>query len=265
MKIPALFSVFLCFALTTLPATAALKIYGGSKFQFGSGGTTVTFGCGGINNPSKENATGTILVSLWALQSPYRGGTLSGKMLASYKLDGLNPGSYYSPVNRTVAASLPSPRQSYYICLAVSEYRSGGFSVSDYRNFDETEVLGPVPTELFSMSGPWTWRSQPEGGIIDFTVARISHNRPGATGTLKLAVWATREPYRGGPLTGYELGNVVKKALQPGYTYNDVKQTAKYQRPPAGTYYISLVLAEYDGSVYRTVAHLPASQTSTFK
>jgi hypothetical protein len=45
-------------------ALAGPKFYGSARYQFSNQGTMVTFGCGGINNPSKENATGTIQVRL---------------------------------------------------------------------------------------------------------------------------------------------------------------------------------------------------------
>jgi len=255
-------------ALTTLlfatvSAPAALDLYGSSKFQFGTGNTTVTFGCGGISNPSKENATGTIMVRLWALDAPYKGGTISGKILASYKLDGLNPGAYYSPVSRTVATTLPGTRKAYYLCLTVMEYKANGYVVSDHTNFSGTTVLGPQ--KLFTLTGPWSWQSHGEGGIIDLAVAKISHTRSSTTGTLELAVWATKAPYKGGGINGFKLGHVKKEALKTGYTYNNVKNTAKYNRPPAGTYHITLVLSEWDGDAYKIVAYLPSSKTSTFK
>lgn len=253
-------SAFLCLTCSSLLASP--KFYGSAKYQFSNSNTMVTFGCGGINNPSKENATGTLIVKLWAISGPYTGGTISGKALGEYKLEGLNPGAYYSPVTKTIKASLPATKKHYYLCLTLLEYTSSGYVIVDYRNFDNTALLGPV--DLFSLTGPWSWKSSTEGGTLDISVAKISHTRSGNTGSLKLAVWATSSPFRPG-MNGYLLGSVTKAALKPGYTYNAVKNTAKYKAPPKGTYYITLVMSEYDGSEYRTVDHLPSSSTYTFK
>ena len=250
--------------ISATQAFADAKITGSAKFQFSNQNTSVSFGCGGITNPSKENATGTLKVELWALDAPHAGGTISGIILGDYKLDGLNSGAGYTNVSKTLKAVVPKKRKAYYLCLTVLEYKRGAYVISDYRNFTGSTVLGP-PASLFSMAGPWRWQSSPEGGTIDIEVGKISHTRTGVTGSLNLAVWATVRPYNGGNIQGFKLGEVKKEALQPGYTYTNVKNTAKYTRPPAGTYYVSIVLSEYDGGSYKIQAHLGSTTPSVFK
>ena len=263
MNLPKIFVLaVLLIAAAGIRLEAAPKIYGTYRYQFSSGNTMVTFGCGGINNPSKENATGTIMVRLWATDSPYNGGTLSGKVLAEYKLEGLNAGSYYSPVSKTIRTTLPATKRHYFLVLTIAEYSSGGYGITDYRNFENSVLLGPA--KLFTLAGPWSYSYSGEGGYLDIQVAKISHNRTGSTGTLKLAVWATDAPYRGGGIEGYQLGFVTKTALKPGYSYSAVKNRAKFKRPPSGTYYITLVLSEFSGSDYRIVDYLGASKTMSF-
>lgn len=241
---------------------ASPKFYGSARYQFSNSNTMVTFGCGGISNPSKENATGSIIVKLWALSVPYAGGGISGKVLGEYKLGGLNPGAYYSPVSKTLRASLPSVRKHYYLCLTVLEYTSSGYAITDYRNFSNSALLGPV--DLFSLVGPWSWKASDEGGTLEIGVAKISHTRNGNTGSLKLSVWATSEPFRPG-ITGYQLGLVNKAGLKPGYSYSSIKNIAKYKAPPPGTYHITLVLSEFSGTDYRVVDSIPSSKLSTFR
>jgi hypothetical protein len=55
-------------------------------------------------------------------------------------------------------------------------------------------------------------------------VKKISHTRSGGTGSLKLSVWATTKPGFFNKTGGsyYEMGSVIKKALQTGYSYSDV-------------------------------------------
>ncbi len=262
MNVASLLTILLLLG-STLGLMAGAKISGSTEFQFSAGNGEVTFGCGGINNPSKENATGTLMVRLWALESPYQGGGINGKIVATYKLDGLNPGSHYSNVSKTVKTTLPGRRAAYVLCLTVMEYQGGEYVVTDYRNFSGSTVLAPPP--LFTMKAPWRWQSSTEGGTVELEVASITHTRAGSTGSLKLAVWATDAPYAGGSLRGYQLGFVKKDALKTGYSYNKVKNTAKYARPPAGRYYVNLILSEFDDGEYRIVSWLGGSTRVDFK
>lgn len=244
-------------------AMAGANLSGSTRFQFGAQNTTVTYGCDRIINSSKENATGTLMVQLRALSAPHAGGSIGGTILASYKLEGLDAGSSYPNVSRRMATSLPAARRAYVLCLTLLEYRKGGYVVVDYRNFSGTTVLGPLP--LFTMSGPWRWQTSTEGGIVEMEVAKINHTRPATTGTLKLSVWATNRPYKGGSIEGYQLGSVKKDPLKKGFEYSNVKNTAKYTRPPAGTYYVSVVLSEYSGDAYQVVAYLTSASSAVFK
>jgi hypothetical protein len=82
---------------------------------------------------------------------------------------------------------------------------------------------------------------------------------------LRLAAWACKAPYSGkGTLNGYELGHVDKKALEPGYAYTSVKNTAVLKRPPAGNYFVTLVLEEFNGKEYVIVASMNTDKTSFF-
>ena len=74
-----------------------------------------------------------------------------------------------------------------------------------------------------------------------------------------------RRPFAGGSLRGYQLGFVKKDALKTGYSYNKVKNTAKYARPPAGRYYVNLILSEFDEDEYRIVSWLGGSTRVDFK
>ncbi|MCP5557934.1 MAG: hypothetical protein H7A55_09305 [Verrucomicrobiaceae bacterium] len=245
-----------------LDLQAAPKFSGAVNYQFGAQNATVSISCGGITNSSAENATGTLMVKLWALRSPYAGGTLNGHLLGSFRLEGLAGGRLYKAMTKTVQTTLPPALGNYYLCLTLLEYRSGGYVIVDSRNFQKVVSLGPA--KLFTLAGPWKWQTSYEGGTVTMQVGKISHTRRTRTGTLRLALWATKQPYRGGDISGFELGRVEKKALEPGYSYTDVQNTAKLQRPPGGTYYLAIVLSEYDGNAYRIVAHLTSEKSSKF-
>jgi len=248
------------------PSTqAAPKISGAVPYQFGAGNTTVTIGCDAITNNSADNATGTIQVQLWALKEKYVSGRISGHVIASFKLDGLEGGNQYKGLKKTLKTTMPAQRGSYFLCLTVTEYREGGYVITDFRNYTNAVTLGPLKT--FTLLGPWSWQTNPEAGTISMKVKKISHTRSGGTGSLKLSVWATTKPGFSNKTGGsyYEMGSVVKKALQAGYSYSDVENTAKYKRPPAGTYYLWLVLLEFNGKEYVTMDTLSSAKPYTFK
>lgn len=242
---------------------AGAKIKGSVRYQFGPGNKTVTFGADRIENESATSSTGTLMVQLWALDAPYKGGVMRGKVVASSKLDPLHPGNGYPKVSKTLSASMPGTKKAYYICIIVAEYRSSGYVTSDYRNFTSTAVLGPLP--LFTMVGPWKWQTDIQAGTINMSVGKISHNRTANTGTIKLSAWATSSPYRGGSLQGYQLGFVTKEALKKGYSYPSIQTTTKYTAPPSGHYYVSIILSEYSGDGYKVVAWLTGSERHAFK
>lgn len=256
--------VVLGIALTT-DAHAAPKLSGSVPYQFGAGNTTVTIGCDAIINSSSENATGTIQVQLWALKEKYVSGRISGHVIASFKLDGLEGGNQYKGLKKTLKTTMPAQRGSYFLCLTVTEYREGGYVITDFRNYTNAITLGPLKT--FTLLGPWSWQTNPEAGTISMKVKKISHARTGGTGSLKLSVWATTKPGFSNKAGGtyFELGSVVKKALSAGYAYTDVENTAKYKRPPSGTYYLWLVLLEFNGKEYVTMATLGSEKPYTFK
>lgn len=262
MKITSLL-IMAAWMLVASSAFADAKMTGSTRFQFAAQNASVTFGCDRVQNTSKENATGTLMMRLWALDRPYTSGTISGKILASYKLEGLDAGCSYPNVSRTVATTLPSRRADYVLCLTLLEYKNGGYVIVDHRNFAGCTVLGPLP--LFTMSGPWRWQTSNEGGTVDIEVAKISHTRTADTGTLKLSVWATDRPYRGGSIEGYQIGSVKKDPLKKGFQYTNVRNTAKYSKPPAGVYYVCIVLSEYSDNQYKIVSYLTSNSTSTFQ
>ena len=242
---------------------ASPRFAGPVRYDFNPQMTSVTLDAVLIKNDSHENASGTLKLQLWASAAPYIIGTISGHLLASTdKIDGLGPGQYYENFHRTVAYSPPTASGTYYLTFLLLEYKGGAYVIVNHVNIAAPKALGPL--QLFSMEAPWRWQTSKEGGTIDISVAKISHRRTGATGTLKLSVWLTDQPYRGGRLVGYEIGQVRKDPLQVGYTYSNVQNTAKFTPPPAGTYYPTLVLSESDGSQFNTVAYLNSASPASF-
>jgi hypothetical protein len=252
----------LLFCCSITASHAGAKIEGGTRFKFVTP-TRVTLGCDRIVNPSRENATGTLMLRLWAVDQPYQGGGIQGKVIARARFEGLNPGNVYTNPSRTLDVTLPPARRAYSLCLTLMEFSGGEYVISDYRNFQGTTVLGPI--DLFSLTGPWSWQSSTEGGTIELEVAKIPHNRPGGTGSLRLALWATKQPYQGGGIKGFMIGTLQKDALKPGNTYTNLKNTLKFIKPPAGGYYVNLVLTEFNGSDYLIVDSIAGAKPVIFR
>lgn len=259
MKLLALLSV----VAFTIAASAAPKLVGSSGYQFGANNATVTIKCDAISNDSAENATGTIQVRLWALAAPYSGGTISGTVLGEYKLEGLEGGMRYSNFNKTVKTTLPRTKGTYHLCLTLSEYREKGYVITSWSNFAKPVTLSPP--RLFTMEGPWSWKSNNDAGTVNMKVQKISHTRSSNTGTLRLELWACPKPYTGGTIYGVKMGSVQKAALKAGFVYSDVDNTAKYTRPVAGTYHVTLVLLEYNDDKYSIVSWLSPAAVTTIK
>jgi hypothetical protein len=222
----------------------------------------VTIKADEIKNLSGSDATGTLLLKLWAFDAPYQGSGENGTLLGTYKLEGLKPGNHYTGINHTVPLTRPNVKKSYIICLTLSEFQKGGYVTVDWRNMANPATLGPQP--LFELSSPWNWQSSYEGGTIDLSLAKISHHRNGKTGALRLALWAFPQPYNGAKQNGFELGHVDKPALEKGYNYSNVQHVLKFTPPPDGSYYVCLILLEYEDH-YREVAYLSSSNLVKFK
>lgn len=248
--------------VSSLSGQAALKL-GTVRYEFGPNMATLTLGTNLIKNTSQEDATGSIKLQLWACTAPYTGGTIQGSLLGSTgTINGLGPGQYYENLSRSMPYVPPKAAGTYHLVFVLLEYRAGNYVIVNHVNMTNPKALAPLP--LFTMRGPSRWKSSYEGGTVEIDVGKISHRRTGNSGTLKLSVWATSAPYRGGALSGYEIGAVRKEALKPGFTYDNVKNVAKFVPPPNGTYYVSIVLSEWADGAYRVVAHLPFDAPAKF-
>lgn len=96
------------------------------------------------------------------------------------------------------------------------------------------------------MSGVFTYNFS--GTSASITLDRINNDAANTTGTLQLSLWAMDyEPVRGAGITGYRLATFSTfNPLQPRTYYYDITRSSSYLRPPNGTYWVVLVLAEYN-------------------
>ena len=89
---------------------------------------------------------------------------------------------------------------------------------------------------------------QTSGTNLTIMVDRIENNTSTTTGTLRLEFWATAtQPARGVGFTGYQLAITSTFApLAPSSHYFNVVRNTTWAPPPDGTYWMVLVLSEYD-------------------
>ncbi len=101
-----------------------------------------------------------------------------------------------------------------------------------------------------TLEGTVGWRTS--GDYITITADQVVNNESGgASGSLRLRVWATTTPYGGGYISGYVMGTrSFRSVLEGGYYFYDISGTVAYHRPPAGQYYTTMTLEEYDGGTW---------------
>jgi hypothetical protein len=86
------------------------------------------------------------------------------------------------------------------------------------------------------------------GRGLQMFAERIENNRPtGASGFLRLQIWATDEPYdEVSAISGYVLGTFNLGSLSANRAFINVGRTVRFIRPPPGIYYTTMTLEEED-------------------
>lgn len=89
---------------------------------------------------------------------------------------------------------------------------------------------------------------------ICITVDNITNNRNlfGLSGSLSLELWAIESPYMGEGFTGQLVTYTYLTQLQDGYELRNNTYQLPFSEPTAGTWYMTLMLREWDGVNYIT-------------
>lgn len=251
--------------------TNNISLEGAYSYQTLSSSTQVQINVTRIQNRRSSGTSGTLRLELWALASPYNGGSFSGIRMATSQLGQLQAGFYYENIQRTVAFQRPTQAGTYYVVLMVTEFSSSqplndGFSTADWGNFSNTLVVsGPPAGGDLDLVTPWSY--QISNGNARVTATRIQNNRAnGTSGSLRLELWATASAYNGGSFSGYKIAQSSFNPLQAGFNYSPIDFTQTASIPPNGTWYITLMLTEFSSSTttnngYGVVDYSQASQT----
>jgi len=89
------------------------------------------------------------------------------------------------------------------------------------------------------------------GGTVRLQAQTVANRRSGgASGSIRIELWAFATPYSGGSATGYKIGqSSVLSPLNAGFQYSNIDQTvAQLATPPNGTWYMYLFVTEYTAS-----------------
>ena len=114
-----------------------------------------------------------------------------------------------------------------------------------------------------NLSGNWGYKIN--GNQVTLYGDKIQNqNNGGRTGTLKLVLYATDYPYRGGSLRGYNLFERKLEPLDSGYYYYDVSKSGWCTYPPSGSYSITIVLMEYISYDYKIVDYVTMNGYKSF-
>jgi subtilisin-like proprotein convertase family protein/subtilisin family serine protease len=113
----------------------------------------------------------------------------------------------------------------------------------------------------------------PDGKITGVTLTANAVDNAGwsTSGTVRLELWLTKEPWNpAGTNSGYEIAvdrfnNDANGKLEAGHYFKNVSATVPLTNlPPPGTYFVTLVAAEYTGAGLATDAGYVADSSYTF-
>jgi len=149
--------------------------------------------------------------------------------------------------------------------MILAEYQGApGYQTIDYRTFSNTATFGGGGN--LQLVGTVSYLHEVSGSTVNMRADYVRNNNTGGTsGTLKLQLWATSSPFAGGTITGYKFGEYTLGTLNGGFQFTNINVNPPFTSPPAGTYYVSMLLAEYQGAPgYQTVDYRTFSNTATF-
>ncbi len=261
-----IFSLLLFFSIFSLNASPYFD--GNVRYQFSNNNSQVTLSLTKISNNEPDWGTGPLKVSLWATTSPYNGGQITGTRIAEFPLAALGPGQYWNAMNKTINATLPSAAGNYHMTMTLEEGFDEGWAIQHWVSFDAPAYLSrpaPPPKVKLKLEGPYKWQTHPSQGTITLKTGKISHNRNGKSGTLRVVAWATRQPYKGGTINGYRLGHIQRQPLQKGMIYASTSGTVSYTPPPSGYYFVTLTLSEYQSNGYIIMDYFTFDGTTYFQ
>lgn len=248
-------------------AQSSVELVGNYSYSANLAADTVLLNVTEILNNSTAYTTGTLRLELWLTTTPYTGGPISGFRIAIYQLTGpsngqLGPGQYFSNITQTLPLTGIPAAGSYYVTLLVSEYTQNCGTTDGYC----IDTYGPFPNQFnvtgggngsdsgsyVQLVGSYSYSASLSGGTVQLAVAEIINTSSTyTTGSLRLELWLTTNPYAGGNISGnrvaiYRITGSSNGQLAPNEEFTNVSATVPLSNLPGpGSYYVTLIVSEY--------------------
>jgi hypothetical protein len=97
------------------------------------------------------------------------------------------------------------------------------------------------------MGATGTFSVTPSGSLLTYSFVLTSESGSN-TGDLRFEVWAFAAPYEGVAANGYKLAQGEIGPLDAGHVITDSGEISLTTPAVAGTYYLAVIITEYDGS-----------------
>lgn len=226
------------------PQTGQLAIEGNPTVSFASGDVSADITVPRIAN-RRTTRSGTLYLQLWATTTS---GGNRGYQLGQTRLGEIPANMAFNNISDVISVN-PPPPGTYFISLLLAEYPNLDSHVSRV-NFVAKTFAGPVGggtgagirNGTIGIEAPVRVQTLNDTSQVSFSVAAVRNRR--ATGTsaaLSLKLYATDTP---GGTSGYLIAQLPLGALQSGLAFLNVNQTVSAQAPPAGTYFLTVILTE---------------------
>ena len=264
-------------------STHRVLMTGSVGYAFSGSLSTVALRASDIYNESSSRTTNSLSIELWGTTSAAASLWSPNLMANTLKLAsapvfiGCAPLGALAPASRCTNIELeatlnPPPAGSYIVSLVLLEggvacppsafgvtgaYESGdGRCVRAWRRFtdklDFSASGETVAAEGLQITAPVSYTMNYSASTAQLQIAELRNLSKRSTGTLRLNLWATSTPYAGGAISGYR---VLDEPMPPGCAPQLMSgagcasisiTSAISARPPAGNYFLTLVVAQYE-------------------
>jgi DNA uptake protein ComE-like DNA-binding protein len=196
------------------------------------------------NNPQAQWA-----LQLWACDTPFNGGALSGVKIAEAALP--LPGQAPEPqrLDAQAYASLPGGQRDYSMVLVLASGAPGAFDqIHDFANYPQRQrFIAP------HFDGSVSYQVDGEQVVMRAERVRNPRSADNLSGSLALELWALQEEYHGGMFSGLPLAGVAIGRIAGESGFDAIEQRVTFSAPPVGSWRVVLMLREWvkDGYVTR--------------
>jgi len=119
----------------------------------------------------------------------------------------------------------------------------------------QPQALATTSTQL-TLVGNCGYRIQDNRIVIDIDEIASRRDLGDLSGTLSIELWALKQPYQGGDFSGIALAGTRIGELLGQHYLAGCHYDLLFQEPPAGTWYLTLMLREWTDAGYVTRDHV---------